>query len=1039
MSVEKPNLLPITAPEPNERLEDFLTRAAAAHGWPVEARAADARLMHDLFSLAGTGQAALDTAAHVLRSLSFSADPPMALAHLDRYVRSRGDAAARELQSLRDNSEHLHFLASLFAFSDYLSEAVISHPEFLPQVFRGKGLNQEKSLAAYRAQAQEILRDVTEIDQRRATLVLLKTRELLRIGIRDLMELGDTETLCHELSNLAQAIVEVAYADCSARLLSRYGAPINEYDGKPTGFCIYAMGKFGAGELNFSSDIDLVYVYDEEGQTAGRLDDSVAPGLPRNITNHEFFGRLGRDIATYIGDHTHAGFLYRVDLRLRPEGAYGQIARSRSAFAAYLTGHAALWEKIAYLKCRFIAGDEMLAQLFDPIVQQFVFIENDADELFPEIARLKRRIDHDALTEETRALDIKRGVGGIREIEFIVAGLQLIHGEKIPALRIRPTLPAMDVLVAEKLMTRDDADQLTDAYHLFRRIEHTLQMMHESQTHRMPSGETEREALALRCGFLNPAKFEETLNAMRSYVRARFAETFRETEPAGKLTLIDYVFSEMEPPPEIIRDLAPVGLGDEDGFRALHRLAMGTQEHSPSAKAQRNFQRLLPDLLAELPAVAMPQQAVRQFDLLLRAAKGFSWVYDICLSNPLILKMFLRTLGFGSLLGRQMAAHPEWIDELFSSDGLREDRTERTTRETNLAFPNLAPDAALRQLRLFKQLEGFLISAQEVLAIAPSQSAAERSTMLAEAVLRGAAKICERIVLERTGQSALPARWAIIGLGGLGDRQVHITGDLDVAFVVERDGEWEGGGLVNWLDKIGQQIIREMSAITPEGQLWKVDARLRPDGKSGPLAATKDRFIQYYRTDAGLWEWQALTKARAVAGDVEFGGEVLRDLHALFAETGAPANPGPEICAMRARIEESIKLPRTARMDMKRGAGGIVTVEFLVQYFQLLHHNEAAKYFPLTTEQALDAFAKRGDLLLNDAEFTQHHLHLLRTIQRHHRLLWETTNDYLPLDGERYAALRRGLADQLQADLQQLDDLPARCARMQAIFDRIVC
>lgn len=1021
--------LPILNPDEGEPLQAFLLRAAAAYRWPGAARDQDLELLDNLLTTFADEREAARFGGILLRALSFAADSSMSLRHMDRYIRSYGEEAGEELKRLRDNVEHLHFLCSLFSFSQYLSEVVIAHREFLRWIFQKSRLNREKPLERYREQLAEWMDGIEEVEERRAALTLYKKRELLRIGVRDIREMAGTRELCRELSNMAQAIIELAYEDCRARMVADYGRPLSDAYHDVTGFCVYAMGKFGAGELNFSSDVDLVFVYDEEGSTEGVPD--VGGRRRRVVTNHEFFNKLARILCQYLNDPNEEGFLFRIDARLRPEGDQGPLSRSRSAYAAYLNTQAAVWEKIAYLKARCIAGDEDLASIFDQIIELFVYGNNRAEEVIPEIARLKRRIDYERLDADGRELDIKRGRGGIREIEFIVSMVQILEGLRNPRIRLKGTLEAMERLVEAGALDADVARQLEAAYLLYRRIEHTLQMMQETQTHRMPSEVREREALALRCGFLDPLEFEHTLSTYRQFVRNQFDRTFH-TDEREELTLLDYVFSENQPPGDVLAQLKPAGLGGPDGFHALRKLATGTAEFAPSAQGRREFRKLLPILLEELPHVALPKQAVHHFDLMLRAAKGYTWIYDMCLSNPPSLKLLLRTLGFGSLLARQLIAHPEWLDEIFYGDGLYESRTERAIAELPIRLKNVSQERALATVRQFKQLECFLVSVQEVLAVTTSRNAARRTAEIAEAVLDALFGLVAKSLF---GEEAFDGRWSMIGLGGIGDRQVHASGDLDVAIVVE-DGTFQGKPLSIHIDKIGQRVISLMGAVTPEGQLWKVDARLRPEGAAGPLAATKERFLQYYSEEAGIWEWQALTKARPVAGDRSFGREVLCALYDLYARRGAPENLAAEIRAMRARMESNLRLPRTALFDFKTGRGGIVDVEFLVQYLQLSHPGEAAELFPLTTEEALGHFIRHGKIEKERGEFLQHHLALLRLIQRHHRLLWETTKDQYPAAEDRQEALRRGMNDQLMLQEMRLPvSLPSEMARAREIFD----
>jgi glutamate-ammonia-ligase adenylyltransferase len=1003
---------PIVSPTSNEALAAYLERAANAYRWPTARREEDLRILAALAELLPSAEAML-VAAHLIRALSFAADSSMALRLLDRYVRRVEGDAAGKLRSLRDNSEHLHFLSSFFAFSHYLGEVAVAHPEYLEGALRGKGLRREKTFAAYESELRDALAGTEPGESRRVQLVLFKQRELLRIGMRDLLELANTQELCRELSCIAQAILHVSYLDILSAATARFGQPNSEEDGRVAGVCIYAMGKFGAGELNFSSDIDLVFVYEAEGTTEG-VEGGLGGSRIRRVSNHEYFNWFARELSIYLDNRTGAGFLYRVDLRLRPEGDNGPLARSRAAYVAYLVEQAALWEKIAYVKAHCIEGDRDLAARFDQVIQQFVYAGNSGPELFDEVARLKRRIDFERLGEEERELDIKRGRGGIREIEFIVAGQQVKHGESNVALRVKPTLVAMKLLVQQGLMDQQLARRLEEAYHLFRRIEHTLQMMFENQTHRMPPVGLERERLALRCGFARHDEFERVLGTYRCEVRAEFDRLYGGDSAPRALTLEDVLFGDGDPSRSILAELAPAGLDDDAGFLSLRRLAVGSSDFSPSTRGRIGFRKLLPLLLEELPRVAQPRTAVHQFDQLLRAAHGFRWIYELCLLNPMILRLILRTLGFGSLLGRQLIAHPEWLDEMLSSDGLKDSRTAAAMARFAAQPPRAELEEALRQLRAFKQLEAFLLCVQEVLAVITSQEAAERMAALATFCLEALRQIAEREL------GAVEAPWAIIGLGGLGDGQVHANGDLDIAFVIE-DGNPEAR---DQAERVCQFLLREMSALTPQGQLWKVDARLRPDGRSGPLLATRQRFLEYYQAEAGLWEWQVLTKGRGVAGDVPFATQLLDDLQALYRSRPKPFDLGAQILQMKQRIESNFTLPRTATVDLKRSPGGVVDIEFLAQ-FLLLDGQVSGAWHQLTTEQVLSEASIPSWLL--------DHLALLRTIQRFHRVLSETSNDYFPADDGQRAALRRGLADQLGPAVSRLGDLEAAAQRVRAL------
>lgn len=1003
-------------------LEEQLERC----GWPARHRAEARRRLSEWFDDELIFTEALALFPALIEDLATTADPPMALVNFDRFARVVFHRGA--FFSLLTVSAPLRsMLSRLFAYSQYFSDTLVRNPEYLDWCLSEGALDREKTGEEYERELRAFTRRLKDEETRRRALCRFKRRELLRLGVRELMGHGNIEEYCRELTGIAEAACSLAFEDCHRALIERHGTPSpceGETERTKPGLAVYAMGKMGGHELNFSSDIDLIFIYDVEGETSGRVDSTGH--VSGRISNHDFYVRHAREIVRYLSYPSSEGMIYRVDVRLRPEGKAGAMARSLTAYSTYFVQQARSWEKISYLKARIVAGDQTVMLRFREIREAFVFGTNDPAEILPEVARLKNRIDHENLDHRTRGLDIKRGPGGIREIEFITAVHQLLEGVYDRTLRMRSTVPALETLAERGKIKTETASKLAEAYWMMRRVEHVLQLYEDQQTHALPEGAEERRKLALRCGFPDRESFEEELEAHRTFVRKVFGEVFQQERVSARQELADQLESSEEPDEETLRKLEPFGLGTVQGFRALRELAVGTREIAISSSGQRNFERLLPALLKEIRNAARPEQAIGQLSNLMRAHHTITGVYDLVLAHPPILRLLIRTLGFGNLPPRLLVAHPEWLDELLETTALAANHSPREA--FTVAFPDgltkLGTEKALARLRVFKDREALFAAIREIIGIASAHAAARQTTELAEVCLQ---QLCGIIAREMN----IGSGWSVMAFGSFGAREVHLCGDIDVAFFVEDAIE---GANREQLHVFASRVLSEMSAVAPEAQLWKTDARLRPDGRNAPLVVTKERAERYYREEAGTWEFQSLTRARSVAGDTDFGQGVLDSLLDILRERIPGEGLAEEIRTMRLRLDESVRLPRRAHLDLKRSPGGLVDGEFLVQFHQLRMAKEQPEVLHPVLEDAVAALAKAGALNEKEARFVSEHDRLLRTVQRMHRLLNETARDYLTEEEGRRAELTRGLSAQLDQPAEALAALPGQMKQMRALF-----
>lgn len=997
--------------------------------WPVDARdeALGALAEHAADPLAM--REAMELAVPLVRTLSATADPPMALRNLDRYVRASFGKAGL-FKRLLESERHRDLLARLFASSQFFSDIVARNPEYLDWCFSEAIIEDCKPLERYRLHLRQFLGAARTQESRRRALCRFKRRELLRIGVREMAGHGSIREYCRELSRLAQAACELAHDDVLADLSARHGLPARADGSEPRSvFCIVAMGKFGADELNFSSDIDLVFVYDEEGETTGRADSTGY--VSGRVSSNEFYSRLSQGICAYLGDPTSEGVLYRVDARLRPEGKAGAMARSLPAYAAYFAEQARSWEKIAYQKARAVAGDEHLGEQFHAIARSFVFSGNRHDVLLPEMARLKRRIDEQAMDPDGANLDIKRGPGGIREIEFIVSALQLLHGGEDTSLRVRGTLDGLEKLVVAGKIDRVVAARLQDEYWFLRRVEHALQMLDEQQTHSLPAQRSQWRPLAVRCGYPDDEEFARHLDATRTWVRAQFEALFLGEESARPPALVERLETGGMADEESLRTLAPYGLGTPEGFTALRELLVGTREVAISSRGQRSFEALLPRLLDELRATVDPAAAVLGLSQFLRAHHAMTGIYQLLLEHPPILRLLVRTLGFSPLTSRLLVGHPGRFDQMLEGTALSAERSPRGEFERRYRprMGALDGDARLEEIRRFKDRESLFVSARELLGICTLDEAAGQSTELAETSLQEFAR-------EFARRHGIGDDWCILAFGSFGSRQVHVCADLDLAFFCDPGEQGAEMATPPELQSFASDLLAAMTAVTPQGRLWKTDARLRPDGANAPLVVTLERARRYYGHEAGVWEFQSATRARFACGSEEIAQRAIGSIAQAWRARTATVDLRAEIRGMRRRMAESTKLPRNVEIDLKRSPGGIVDIEFLAQY-AALSDREFSFDVP-ETDKVLESPRFEELAGAEDADFLRSHHRALRRIQRLLRLMLESSRDYLPTQKDRRSQLERALAVAFEDPARTLDELPGRMRRARGMFDRIL-
>ena len=924
----------------------------------------------------------------------------MALNNLERYAAVVDRAVFFDTLAAHPGAAHL--LARVFGASQFLADVLRRRPPTLAWLLEPRTMRVwlPEDLAEHLAQS---LRPFARRDARMNALRRFKYRQLLRIGARDLLGDADMSGTTEELAHLADACLAAAWRDADTDARARFGAPLDA-DGRETGLAVIGMGKLGGEELNYSSDIDLMFVYGAEGDTAG--------GPEGRIANGEYFARVCRDIVTTIEAVTEEGYAFRVDLRLRPEGRMGSVAMSLDAFRAYHESRAELWERQALLKARVCAGDATVAARFVDWARDVVYRPGLDARVVPAIRAMKREIDR-AIGEragEASATNVKLGRGGIREIEFLVQALQLLYGGDDPWLRERNSLKALFRLTERGYLAPDLGRRLSHALVHLRTVEHRLQILHEFQTHTLPTAPLELGRLARRVGISAPPavaarRFRAQHRAVTRDVHAAFREFFGE-QPSRTPARV-----------RLPSRMALAATGFADPERALQNLKLIVEGRPlvPWAAALRAaLERLIPGLLDACWKSPDPDEALNQFERFLAAAGPRAGYVELLAADPELLHGLVRLCAGGDLLTQLLVAQPDLLASLANRTVLR-GRLRRAGFRAALA-PVFAPgiDAAEQRdrLRQLKQAQELTVVWRYLLGVTSIDGYAREMTALAEATLDAGWLLALSAQVERHGVPRdaagrfIPA--VIVGLGKLGGRELTTGSDLDLFVTFGGEGEATSDATTDgpvpvdthsFYSGAVERLASALGDITPAGVAFAVDLRLRPGSKGSGFASGVDALERYYQEHGDLWERQSLTRARVVAGDARLARRVRRILRRLVYGAPLPEGALKAIRDVRRRMELELGKETRGRWHVKLGRGGLVDVEFLAQGLQLVHGAAHPEARHAGTTAALRGLARAGVLAPDTARALADHYRFLRRVSAALRLLGARPTDTLELAG----------------------------------------
>jgi glutamate-ammonia-ligase adenylyltransferase len=826
------------------------------------------------------------------------------------------------------------------------SQLADSRPALFVELARD-GWRAPRRRSSYIARMTAEMGDLENEERAGAVLRRVVQYEKLRIAARELLPVeldgADIDTTAAEISDLAEAAIDMALVEARSYAARRFGIP-RTASGAPSQFVVLGMGKLGGRELNAGSDIDLLYLYD--------TDDGGSDG--EALTLHEHWSRVSRRLTTTLDAMTEDGMIWRVDLRLRPEGSRGPIANSLPAAERYYETFGRLWERAALVRARPVAGDLELGRALLEELSPFVYARHVEPHLAAEMIKLVQRARTELTDDPER--DIKLGTGGIREAEFFAQSLQLIWGGKDPRVRTTNTIEALRRLRASGLVTDREGSTVSDSYLFFRRVEHRIQWATGIQTHELPTGDDARGRLARSLGYPDASAFERDLGEARERVANRFASLApgHLVEPARSARWIE-LLGRLDSP-----DLA--GL-DEAIHRAFGSVATAELVRDLSQLARRpddllgglsreRFADLAPTFLDALIDAADPEQAARYLRTWLgRMATPGIYVRPLG-EDPRALRRLVAVLGASAFVAQAMANGPELGDRVLFSQRVPD--------------PEIAEQAVARELAELAREGDFTEDAEAVIGAlrrAKAQITVEvaLADLSGEIDTRGATFTLSALAdatLEQASRFALGTTdeirgLSVISVGKLGGMEIGYGSDLDVLFVYDPAASPPGQNPDEYFARRARRIIQLVSAAHPDGPGYELDTRLRPSGSHGMLVTSLEAFARYHGVnnakdgqgdgsrESGLsvlssgaaWERQALLRARPCAGDPVLGAEVMRVAHIAAYERGAP--PAAEMHRLRMRMEKELARERPGRYDLKLGRGGLADIEFAVQFLQM--------------------------------------------------------------------------------------------------------
>ncbi len=871
-------------------------------------------------------------------------------------------------QTLSDGTtriqQNIDHLPRLLCCSEFCGRLLQHNPGLLLQVsptLSNAGVSVRQPLLA---QCQLAVADATDEVVFMRALRQFRQQQMFIIAWNDLCLAAGLEQTVADVSELADACLQVALAFAHKQIRQRFGAALAS-DGVEPQLIVLGLGKLGGKELNFSSDIDLILAYSAQGS----LDKGAA------LSYHEYFTRVARKLVRYLDEVTADGFVFRVDLRLRPNGESGSLVLSTEAMEHYYEGHGRDWERYALIKARAVAGDLVSGRQLLTTLKPFVYRRYLDFGAIESIREMKALIERQ-LKRRSMEHNIKLGPGGIREIEFIAQSLQLVYGGRQPTLQTCSLPRALHALVETGLLPAVTAAQLLDHYRLLRDTEHRLQMWRDQQTQLLPQQATEQLRLAYAMGANDWASFQHHLREASDAVQQLFAGIFRyqgeqDSHHVQTLTAL-WLDGHCDDPTALT--LRNIGYTDPQKIcHELQVLRNGSLYRNLSSRGRQRLDRLMPRLIETAATTAHPESTLLRLLRLITAIGRRSVYFALLLEQPMALQRLCNICAASPWISNWIGQHPAVLDDLLRQAGLPEANSSMcfvdmshllTTRLATVASDDV--EAHMEILREFRHSQVLLEAITAITGNRPPQCTGTQLAVIAEAIL------CQCIVLARhsLAQKFLPQRCAngtlpalaIVAYGKLGGYELGYSSDLDIVFLYETCEENTDEAQTQYrFSRQVQRIIHLITLRTQGGQTYELDMRLRPSGNSGTLITSFDAFAQYQLQQAWTWEHQALVRARVLGAQTSLTERFEKIRKKVLCQKRDRRRLGKDICKMREQMRQHRDRSSAGCFDLKHGSGGIVDIEFMVQYLVLVY---AARWpqviIPRSTIDLLDALASTG-------------------------------------------------------------------------------
>ncbi|GMW00889.1 MAG: glutamate-ammonia-ligase adenylyltransferase [Candidatus Hydrogenedentota bacterium] len=929
-------------------------------------------------------------------ALTTCGDPQAAMVRLDRYL-SASHTPFADISLLSNAPRFARMLVTVLSQSEFLTDIVCRNPEFMTWLW------QEVDLAVSRPRDEmthDLFRQVAGVDTfdaRCRVMRRFKRREILRIATRDVFQHADLQSILDDLTHLAESTLEAAIESAHRELEPRHGTPMTA-SGEPASFVVLGMGKLGGRELNFSSDIDLIFLYSEDGETTG--------GRDRSVTNGEYYHKLGERIIKAMSDITAEGNVFRVDMRLRPHGRTAPLAVTVASAFDYFERTGQAWERQALIKCRPVAGDRALGEAFVTHTRPFVFPRFFDDETLEDIRAMKQQMEKIISARGETETEVKLGKGGIRDIEFTVQMLQLLNGGRYEELRSGNTLQVIDALGQLNLLSPFEATTLASNYTFLRQVEHRLQIEGSQQRHALPDSPRQLDTFARLFGYESGPAFMVEYGDRADETRF-ILEKFLATKGAGNLWVNDLLNPHSEAEVGLKR-LEEIGFTDTGAARKeLLHLACGTADRSHSLHVRQAFGVIAPNLLKALAETANPDATLVQLSRILGGLKAPASVYDILKWNPDFTKYLVGLVENSPYLSEFIIRDPGLFDVFGRAGALgHAARREDLERELDALVSAADPDAAPYRLHTG---ETFRIGVRDVFHGITVFDVGAELTQLADVILQHVLKLARVKVAARFGPSDAP--FAVLALGKLAAHEMGYGSDLDLIFVYDNEVEIESGAdPLEYFTAVAATTLNLLKERTRHGVLYDVDPRLRPDGGKGSLAVSVNRLRGYYTEQAQAWERLALLKVRAVAGDEGFAELVEAQARALAFALPLTRQNLENIENIRTKMAAS-----ASPLHLKKCEGGIAELEFAIRLLQIRH---APEHPELVRGDVLGALRRLSELNLisaDDHAFLEETYTFYRRIENRIRLEHGRSTSTLPENEDARANLAKRLG--LEGDL----------------------